>query len=205
MKLNLKFLFAVAGLFASIQSFSQFTYGAKLGLGMSNHTEVHIDSKSRIGLNGGVVMKYELGRSYQQFIQGELLYVSHGENNGDVKSHVNYISVPVLYKHYLTDNDRDFFLEIGPQFSYAISDKLDPYVIEKNGIVKDTSDNHVLNKFDFGVAVGFGFSIYRQYEIGLRYNYGFTDSFKHIYTDNGVNNSSLLGLSFTYFFDSYYY
>lgn len=199
MKLKLKFLLAIAGFFASIHSYSQFTYGAKLGVGRSNYSDIHSESKARFGLNAGGVIKYEIGRTYQQFIQGELLYVSHGENNGDIKSHVNYISLPVLYKHYLSDKDRDLYLEVGPYFSYAISEKLDPYEFEY-----ESSANNVLRKFDLGVGIGVGYSFNRQIELGLRYNFGFLDSFKHVYTHNGVNNSSLLGVSITYFFDSNY-
>jgi len=50
------------------------------------------------------------------------------------------------------------------------------------------------------VGLGIGFSLNREFEIGLRYNFGLTDSFKYKYHDNNYNNSSLLALTLTYLF-----
>lgn len=187
---------------------AQIRFGAKAGIGYTNYRNIHIDSKARIGLNAGIVALQPFERyDYKNFIQYELNYVSHGEKNGNFNRHVNYIALPIMYKRYLSENDQtDIYLEIGPQFAYAIYNDFDKYEIEELGSKNnnyDYSDNHKLNKFDFSIGLGGGISINRKTEVGLRYNYGLIDSFKHRYKDNNINNSSLLSLSVTYLFGDY--
>lgn len=208
--MKLKTYFALPILFFSIALMAQqTTIGIKGGLGLSNNTEINWDSKSRISPQLGGVLKYDLenvfGRTYLNYLQIELMYLGAGETNKDYKRYVNYINLPIMYQRYFSDSDRDFYLEVGPQFSYSIGSNLEDYNLNKPGRnnYQLRSDNQELNDFDVAINAGLGFAVNRQMDFNLRYSFGLMDSFNHVYEDNGHNRTSLLAFSFTYFFNKY--
>lgn len=195
LKTNLLSLFLLS---LSTISFAQMEYGVKIGGGLSNTTIVHGISKERIGLLVGGVAKYQLTtKNENHYLQGELLYTNQGEygvqNGGSkYKAFINYISVPVMYKYYFDDQGKDFFVEAGPQFSFKVSDNMEQVDENKGRQLKP-------NSFDFALNIGGGYSINRQYEINLRYQYGLTDTYNTDW-ENEVNRSSFLTLGLIYFF-----
>lgn len=205
--MKFKTYFTALVFLVSVFSYAQMRFGAKAGAGKSNFTDIHVKSKGRIGMNLGLVGLQPFERyNFRDFIQFELSYVNHGEKNGNFKRYANYISLPIMYKHYFSENDIDFFVEVGPQFSYAVANNFDDYEIVKLGKRNneyDYSDNHILNKFDFSFGLGGGISIHRRLELDLRYNYGLIDAFNYKYHDNGKNRTSLLAFSLIYFFNEY--
>lgn len=121
-------------------------------------------------------------------IQVEGLYSAQGfksdfrGTDGDkIEGKLDYINVPVLAKVYVVEG---LSLEVGPQFSFLVNDKIDsPFSnddIELGDLGLDTE------KFEIGVAAGLTF----QTEIGLfatgRYNYGLTEIFKDSKLKNSV-------------------
>lgn len=195
LKTNLLSLFLLS--FSTI-SFAQMEYGVKIGGGLSNTTVVHGISKERIGLLAGGVAKYQLTtRNENHYLQGELLYTNQGEfgvTNGDkkYKSFINYISIPIMYKYYFDDQGKDFFVEAGPQFGFKVSDNMEQ-------IDENAGRNLKPNSFDFALNIGGGYSINRQYEINVRYQYGLTDTYDSDW-EQDTNRSSFLTLGLTYFF-----
>lgn len=203
--MKFKTYFTALVFLVSVFSYAQMRFGAKAGAGKSNFTDIHVNSKGRIGMNLGLVGLQPFERyNFRDFIQFELSYVNHGEKVGDIKRYANYLSLPVMYKRYLSEKDIDLYIEVGPQFSYAVADNFEEYEIKKlNGKTIDSSDNHILNKFDFSFGLGGGISIHRRLELDLRYNYGLIDAFNYKYHDNGKNRTSLLAFSLIYFFNEY--
>ena len=195
-KLKLTFIFY----FITLSLFAQrFQYGAKLGAGTSNTTNLNGISKPRIGLLGGAIVKYQLSdRTEEHYIQTELIYSNQGEFSKDkqgnkYKNFVDYIHIPILYKYYFDDQGSDFFLEGGPQIGFVVSDKIDTNAPE--------FDNNILKNLDLGINLGVGYSYNRKAEINLRYSYGLIDTYDYKRWNNGQNKTTFLTLAFTYFFN----
>lgn len=196
LKTNLLSLFLLS---LSTLSFAQMEYGVKIGGGLSNTTVVHGVSKERVGLLAGGVAKYQLTtRNENHYLQAEILYTTQGEyslykEGGDkYKAFLNYINIPIMYKYYFDDQGKDFFVEGGPQLGFKVSEKFDADEPEIT--------NNVPKSFDLAFNIGGGYSINRQYEINLRYQYGLIDTYDYNNWDNGTNRSSFLTLGLTYFF-----
>lgn len=206
--LRMKFLLIAAGLFFTLPLSAQVDFGGKLGAGMSNMKNIFPDSKARIGIQAGLVARFQLEyssfRTFKNYIQAELVYSAQGEKNGKYEQYVDYLTLPVMYKYYLTDNDADFFVEAGPQFSYAINTNLEPYKSHDPSKPHFGSDNNILNKFDVAFNGGIGYSFQRKFELNLRYSLGLMDTFDYKYKDNKHNRSSFLSFSMIYFFNTYY-
>ena len=196
LKTNLLSLFLLS---VSTLSFAQIEFGVKGGVGISNTTIVHGISKNRFGFTGGVVAKYQLTtKNENHYLQAEVLYSNQGEfslakeGGTKYKAFLNYINVPIMYKYYFDDQGKDFFVEAGPQFGFKVSEKFDEGEPERT--------NNVPKSFDFAFNIGGGYSINRQIEFNLRYQYGLIDTYDYNRWDNGKNRSSLLSLSAIYFF-----
>lgn len=176
---------------------AQIKFGVKAGAGASNTSVVHGVSTARIGLLGGAVLQYQLGNSERNYLQLEALYSNQGEYSSfqegqkKYKAFVNYAIIPIMYKYYFDDQGSDFFVEAGPQLGFKVSDNFEDGEPE--------IDNNVSKVFDVAVNIGLGYSYDRKIELNLRYQYGLIDTFDYIKADNGVNRTSLLSLSLTYF------
>ncbi len=183
----------------STLSFAQIEFGVKGGAGLSNTTIVHGVSKERIGFLGGAVAKYQLTtKNEKNYLQVELLYSNQGEfslkeeGGQKYKAFLNYINVPIMYKYYFDDQGKDFFVEGGPQLGFKVSEKFDEGEPE--------SENNIPKSFDLAVNIGGGYSINREIEFNLRYQYGLIDTYDYNRWNNGNNRSSLLSLAVTYYF-----
>lgn len=191
-------IFSLIFLGLSTLSFAQLEFGVKAGGGISNTTIVHGISKERIGFLAGAVAKYPLTtKNENHYIQAEALYTNQGEfgvqRGGEkYKAFVNYISVPIMYKYYFDDQGKDFFLEAGPQFGFKVSDNMEQVDENLGRQLKPKS-------FDFALNIGGGYSLNRQYEINIRYQYGLSDTYDSDW-EADTNRSSLLSLGVTYFF-----
>ncbi|QTV04936.1 porin family protein [Faecalibacter bovis] len=203
--LKVKFLLVIASIFLSLPALAQLQLGAKIGAGLSNYKNINPDSQSRIAIQGGFLAKYQLEmgyyRNFRNYIQAELLYSTIGEENGPYKVNVNYLTIPVMYQHYLSDTDNDFFIEFGPQVQFVINDVVDQYPSPNPNMPWLGSDNNVLNKFDIAINGGVGYSYQRRLELNLRYSWGLVDSWDFKYRDNDFNRTSLISLSLTYLLD----
>lgn len=203
--LKVKFLLVIASIFLSLPAMAQLQLGAKIGSGLSNFKNINPDSQSRIAIQGGFLAKYQLEmgyyRNFRNYIQAELLYSTIGEENGPHKVNVNYLTIPVMYQHYLSDTDNDFFIEFGPQVQFVINDKVDQYPSPNPNMPWLGSDNNVLNKFDIAINGGVGFSYQRKLEVNLRYSWGLVDAWDFKYRDNDFNRTSLISLSLSYLLD----
>ena len=78
---------------------------------------------------------------------------------------LNYIQLPILANIYFTDK---FFISIGPEFAYLISN-------EENELVdRGAFSPFEENAFEVSGLVGVNYSIAKRIDLGLRYNHSLT-------------------------------
>lgn len=164
----------VALQFMSVQAQSDFKFGIKGGVNFANLSSS--DAKERkvlTGINFGVFAKLPITKSFA--IQPEIYFTSKGSQQtyenafatGTAKFELNYIEVPLLAVINLTHN---FNFQIGPYASYLVSSKV-KNVSDINFNFEDNIASGDFNKFDTGIAAGFGFET-KSIGFGIRYNLG---------------------------------
>lgn len=172
---------------------AQVRYGAKIGGNYTNLRLVHRESEPRIGGQIGGLALIPIDNNDMFFVQPEVVYSMQGEywKTGSTKTNVflNYINVPVMAKLYISNQEDEFFVEAGPQFGFKIGDDVE----------RLEAAEQKFKSFDFSVGLGFGYSLNRDVEFNLRYNYGLVDSVEKDAEDN-VNNTSQLSFAVAYIF-----
>ena len=151
-----------------------FKLGIKGGVNFANlsSSDTH-ENKVLTGINFGVFAKLSITKSFG--IQPEVYFTSKGSQQtyenafatGTAKFELNYIEVPVLAVFNLTNN---FNFQLGPYASYLVSSKV-KNVSDINFNFEDNIASGDFNKFDTGIAVGFGFDT-KLIGFGIRYNLG---------------------------------
>lgn len=92
--------------------------GAKAGLNLASITGDNVDVSMRPSFHiGGMA---EIPVSAEFYVQPELLFSSQGYkvNSNDAVGILNYLTLPVFGKYYVTDK---LSIEAGPQFGYLLS------------------------------------------------------------------------------------
>jgi hypothetical protein len=142
---------------------AQVRFGFKGGANLANVTGDAEGLKMKIGFNAGAVAKISVSESFS--IQPELVYSNQGATmeEGDVKIHLNYINIPVMFQY----NVSGFILETGPQVGILSSAKA-----KADGESVDMKDFFKGIDFAWGVGVGYqmpgsGLGISARYNIGL--------------------------------------
>ena len=183
--------------------FQDMRFGAKAGVNYSRISNIHGDSKGRIGFNAGALALIPISYGNDFFIQPELSYSQKGETN-DTKAgkevyQLDYIDLPILFKAYFSDRDSEFFGIFGPQFSFLVTDKVkNASNIEE---IKRLYHNNDYKSFDFGLVGGIGYSYERNIELTLRAEYGLTDAVKGNEGESTKrNNNGLINLGLSYIF-----
>ena len=148
--------------------------GVKGGVNFANLSSSDTQkNKVLTGINFGLFAKIPLTKSFA--LQPEMYFTSKGSQQtyenafttGTVKFELNYIEVPVMFVFDLTNN---FNFQLGPYASYLISSKV-KNVSDINFNFEDNIDSGDFNKFDTGIAAGFGYET-SSIGFGIRYNLG---------------------------------
>ncbi len=204
---------------------AQITYGVKGGLNLANfHGNVE-DTKFLPNFNVGGFINHKLTDKLQ--IQPEILYQGMGaklekrlsEQIGNLvldekineTFNFNYISLPVIIRYFLVNG---LFAEFGPQFSFAVSQKVKYEITaNKNGVnetdsgVKNLSDYYndqvSIKKFDFSLAFGTGYIWTNGIGLNFRYNYGANAFIEQDYLSikkylHAKNSVIMLGASYSF-------
>ena len=168
------------------QTNAQFVeFGIKGGLNFTNYRDGNLSNfefETATNYHFGAVAEFSLLSNLN--IQTELLYSTQGaqfERAGfDVKNELGYISIPVLAKVYI--NNENLSLEVGPQFSFLAT--------ERNKVgTKDTET------YDFGLIGGLGLKLTDTFFIQARYVLGLSD----VKPNADIKNSAIqvsLGMMF---------
>lgn len=156
----------------------EISIGVKGGVNFATVMGDDINSPdSRTSFHVGLLTEFPMTDMFS--IQAEALYSGQGfkgnfnGTDGDkVEYQLDYISIPVLAKLYVT---KGLSVEVGPQFSFKINEEFDFNPNSNNGDI-DLEGSPYEAK-DLEVAVGAGLTF--QTEMGFfatgRYNYGLTE------------------------------
>ena len=162
------------------------SFGVKGGVNFANVRGDDFDSPdSRTSFHVGALAEFPLTQMFS--LQTEVLYSGEGfqsdidagplGGDGKLEYQLDYISVPVLAKIYVTEG---LSFELGPQFNFKVNEQVDDSTAA-GGTEYDEAED-----FEFGVAGGLTF----QTSVGLfatgRYTYGLTDVIKDVDAKNSV-------------------
>ncbi|MGV8994816.1 MAG: porin family protein [Flavobacterium sp.] len=188
----LKLITAATVMLATVSMSAQerdIAIGVKGGVNFATVTGNDANSPdSRTSFHVGLLTEFPMNDMFS--IQAEALYSGQGfkgnfsGTDGDkVEYQLDYISIPVLAKLYIT---RGLSVEVGPQFSFKINDEFDFNPNSDGGDIN--LDNTSYAAKDFEVAVGAGLTF--QTEMGFfasgRYNYGLTEIIENTDLKNSV-------------------
>lgn len=171
--------------------FSDFTYGVKGGLNVTNLSKIDVDNK--ISYHVGAFAEWSISERFS--IQPELVYSRQGcqvydDKDNYIKTRVNYLNLPILAKFYVMEG---LSIELGPQVGYVIGEKAKVKEAGKSSI----NDLKHVKPFDLSVAAGVAYSM-DNIILSARYNFGFTDVFEKDKMGNTNNQNRVFQLSVGY-------
>lgn len=158
--------------------------GAKGGL---NYSNLNMSKDGRLYstyYHAGVgyhIGGYALIKFKKISIQPELLYSNQVQyfttpNYSNLKTSLNYINIPVMFKYYLTGS---LNIQAGPQLGILASSKGDLNQIQNGNFAGQPILNQDLNSYlkstDFSVAFGAGINLPANLNLNVRYTIGITD------------------------------
>lgn len=189
MKKTILSLALLAGVAGAANAQTGIKYGLKGGF--NGATYAGADSKGveyKAGFAAGGFLNFGLSDNFS--IQPELLYSQKGASrdnvsyqsgsstlNGTQKITLGYLDVPIMFRFNLGEEGKGFFVEAGPQGSFAL---------HQRAFIEDGSGNKVgdtfkstdsLNKVGIGYVGGIGYQITSGLGIGVRY----TGDLSHVY------------------------
>lgn len=188
-------LCAVTFLAAQID-FSSTRFGVTGGVTHSRVTNAHNPSGPIYSGFGGVLALIPVDSNDQFYLQPGVEYLGAGESgkDKDAKGFAgydavyanNYISVPVYFKGYFSEAESEFFAMAGPKFNFLMSQNI------KNAPARYTEEgvgdvNGKASSFNFAVGLGVGFSFKRQLEITGRYDFGLSNTYKGLMSEDGAD------------------
>ncbi|MCG8474823.1 MAG: PorT family protein [Cytophagales bacterium] len=172
---KLLIFFTLSFLLANVQANAQKTnFGIKGGFNISKmHASADgegqgsISSDSRIHIALGLYSQAQISTNIPNlFFQTELLLSLEGGNGANEEMNTTFINLPLLIKYYLQEN-KGFYLEAGPQFSFLLSTEM-----KANGESYDLTDE--MNRFNLGLSFGLGYELSNGIGFDGRYNLGLT-------------------------------
>lgn len=201
-------LFLGLGIVISGFAFSQ-QFGLKAGLNVSdiNNGASGTDMKAKTGLYVGVTATIPVSDEFS--VQPELIYNQLGAKtnlydfggiigNVSTTTKLDYISLPVMLQYNFPSN---FYLELGPEFSYMVSAKQGL----STSIISPSTDINMdyLNRLNVGAGFGAGYNLNKNIGISARYTLGLTGVGKNgnvtdYFLDSAKNNNLQVGVNFKF-------
>jgi hypothetical protein len=197
---------------ANVATAQEARFGLKAGVGLSNvrGTDAGDGYKNLFGVNAGLMADF--GFSERFSFHPELLYSQRGTkvdntttyNNSagtltlteNGKGRLHYLDLPLL----LRLKASGFFLEAGPQLGYLLAQKSEltttgittynggttPTIITRTD-TDDSTDG--MRRLDVGYLIGIGYQLPQGFEVGVRFNNGFSNSNFDRSSSDKVHNS----------------
>jgi len=165
-------------------------FGIKGGINFSNLYVNEVDDNNVLtSFNAGIYTSLPLTSFIA--IQPEFLYSRKGAeltyNNllarGTAKFSLNYIEIPLLLKI----NIGNLNVHAGPYVAYLLDANIKNVSASGGFDFEENFNNDDFNKFDTGIAAGFGFD-FSGLGIGARYNYGLSTVGKKRDIGGGIFN-----------------
>jgi hypothetical protein len=188
------------GLLVGVAGVANAQTGLKLGLkgGFNGSTFSGDNSyEYKAGFAAGGLLNYGFTDNFA--VQAELLYSQKGasqesypylsgstlKTDGTFKTTLGYIDVPILAKYTIGDDGKGFFLELGPQGSFAINQRS----FTEDGGGKQVGSSYTstdnLNKAVIGYVGGIGYQLTSGLGLGVRY----TGDISQVYKDGGTTST----------------
>jgi len=156
--------------------------------------DILVSDNDTWSFNTGVLVKSQLGAD--ELTENDLAFLEitpQEEDGGTYSQRLSYFLVPALMRYNFQNR---IYLEAGPQFGlmYKASVDFNSETDEKDIRIREFNKDKI-NKIDVGVSGGIGYRLSprKGMSLGLRYYYGFVNTYKGV---SGTNNSSLF-LKFT--------
>ena len=141
----------------------------------------------------GVLVKSQLGTDELSGNDLAFLGITPQEEDGVYSQRLNYFLVPALMRYNFPNR---IYLEAGPQFGlmHKATVEFNSETDEKEIRIREFNRDKI-NTIDAGISGGIGYRLSprKGMSLGLRYYYGFVNTYKG---ESGTNNSSLF-LKFT--------
>lgn len=203
---------------------NEFAIGFNAGMNMSKvDFSPRIKQTNQQGAAFGITARYMCEKYFKMMcgIQVELNYSQRGWNelieDGSMNTYnrvMNYVEIPLLAHLAFGKDSRTrgmkFFLNLGPQFAYFISDKENMggeewnTSMRPNGVVYQYG-KEVENKLDYGIVAGGGLELSTgigHFLVEGRYYYGLGDFYHNTKKDEfGRSGHSYIGIRLTYLYD----
>ncbi|WP_333616324.1 porin family protein [Bacteroides pyogenes] len=185
----------------SIVSYSQVSWNAKVGMNLSNVTQID-DSKVKAGFQAGIGMEYAFNELWS--IQPSLLFTTKGfklkEDGATLTANPMYIELPIMAAvRFAVADGQNFVVKAGPYIAYGVGGK---YKIgdEKVDFFGDTKIAGITvvegaNKFDAGLGVAVAYEINRIF-IDLTGGIGLTKLYDGEKSPKNMNFSVGVGYKF---------
>jgi hypothetical protein len=220
-----KFLLASAVVFSTMSfaqiDFSSTRFGITAGGNYSGVKNAHNPSGKRFTVQAGVLALIPVGNENQFFLQPEVVYFGAGETgkNKDSKGTDgydavyanNYLSVPINFKGYFSEDESEFFGLVGPRFNFLLSQKVKNAPLSRPYYDPDVVDpslpnvNGKASSFNFGVGIGVGYSYKRQLELTAKYDFGISNTYPGLKGEPKGSDKSkseqVLSLTLSYIFE----
>ncbi len=161
-------------------SAGDFTWGAKVGLNVTNISNFDLKNKSSFHI--GAFAEWNLS----DFIglSPELMYSRQGARDKHdgvkYKLRVNYLNIPVLFKFYVLEG---LSVDLGPQFGFALNSKAKTKHNDTTNKTKIGDEN----TFDVSFPIGLSYT-YEGLILSARYNIGLSNMWDK--DDVGVNSKN---------------
>lgn len=143
--------------------------------------------KNQWHLYTGLLVKSKLGLDELSQNDLQLLNTTIYPENGEYSQKANYFIVPALAKYKFSNH---MYLEGGPQFGlmHKAWVEYNSDIDGREARIKE-SNKDMFNKFDAGITVGTGYTLFKGQgiTIGAKYYFGLVDVYKDI---SGTKNSS---------------
>lgn len=185
-KLILTSALSVAAMMSAQIDINATRFGITAGPTYSRVQNAHNPSGSRFSVMAGIQALTPVGADDQFYIQTEVLYLGAGEGGDrDYEKKKNlphsvygnsYISVPISFKGYFSENENEFFALAGPRFNFLMGQTIknpskESYKTETYGKA---------NSFNLGLGLGVGYSYKRQLELALKYDIHVSNAYPHL-------------------------
>jgi opacity protein-like surface antigen len=184
-----KIITVLAALMITLGVNAQVKYGVKAGLNVSqagsgtlkgaDGNSMDIDASSMlVGFHAGAYVAFDFGPLLG--LQPEVVFSLQGERekdgNDDMKTHLNYINVPVLLAIKPLPN---FSILVGPQVGVNVYKSMSNGDVTISG--SDLNDlleesGMKINTVDIAAVLGVQYTIIGHLTIGARYNFGVTSA-----------------------------
>lgn len=155
-------------IFCSVtQIAAQIKAGFKGGLNIANvHNSIANDFTSLVAYNFGFIAKYSAEDS-KTGVTIEALLSQKGFKgllipSGTTAYSLTYVSIPALMEYRPA---KALYVQVGPEFNYLVNAGMKNSTLKKSMLDK-------YNKFDFALAAGVGYNVFKNLNLEVRYSNG---------------------------------